>query len=372
MPLISRTCAVPQHVKPPRRFDLGQAEDDPGLASLRGIADAIGREVDADGVLVAWHDGDAEPIVAFASGSCASGGDTEHDALVAASRAFALPLATGQDGEHMRCIDGEAEHALTIRVRVARSTVTLTTICRDLGSSGRARCRAVLARMSPILDAFFRIWDLRADALARSRRLRGAIDRSNVATLLVDRFGKVQFANPVALDLLGRGDGIRLNGNVLSATRLSETMRLQAVLAHLSNVDEHDPEPMSAPVIAFRRAQGRPLLAAFVANDASIGDADEGGAIVYIFDPEQDLRPLIEPACRLYRLSPVEARLACLIADGKSLADAAEAMRVREQTARSYLKQIFLKTDTNRQAELVWLLLKSSVHTAPDCHASFV
>ena len=78
------------------------------------------------------------------------------------------------------------------------------------------------------------------------------------------------------------------------------------------------------------------------------------------------LTPLVEPACKLYALTPVETRLACLLARGVSLAEAAEAMHVREQTARSYLKQIFLKTETKRQAELVWLMLKSSVRTVSD------
>jgi DNA-binding CsgD family transcriptional regulator len=47
-------------------------------------------------------------------------------------------------------------------------------------------------------------------------------------------------------------------------------------------------------------------------------------------------------------------------------------MHVTEQTARSYLKQIFVKTETNRQAELVRLMLTSSVRTAPHSRASFV
>jgi DNA-binding CsgD family transcriptional regulator len=48
-----------------------------------------------------------------------------------------------------------------------------------------------------------------------------------------------------------------------------------------------------------------------------------------------------------------------MLAIGKSLQEAAEAMRIKDQTARSYLKQIFLKTDTKRQAELVRLMLTS-------------
>ena len=60
-----------------------------------------------------------------------------------------------------------------------------------------------------------------------------------------------------------------------------------------------------------------------------------------------------------------------MLANGNSLVDSAKAMHVTEQTARSYLKQIFVKTETNRQAELVRLMLTSSVRTAPRSRATF-
>ena len=70
---------------------------------------------------------------------------------------------------------------------------------------------------------------------------------------------------------------------------------------------------------------------------------------------------IVEPVCRLHGLSQSETRLTCALIGGESLGCAAKIIGVREQTARSYLKQIFVKTDTNRQAELVQLMLKSAV-----------
>ena len=40
---------------------------------------------------------------------------------------------------------------------------------------------------------------------------------------------------------------------------------------------------------------------------------------------------------------------------------AAKRLGVQDQTARSYLKQIFAKTETNRQTDLLQLLLKSAI-----------
>ncbi|MGJ3626992.1 helix-turn-helix transcriptional regulator [Sphingomonas sp. MMS24-JH45] len=93
--------------------------------------------------------------------------------------------------------------------------------------------------------------------------------------------------------------------------------------------------------MALPRADRRPLMAAVGSGEGEAAGADAPAAMLYLFDPEQDLAAVIAPACKLYGLSPEECGSPCLLADGMSLADAAQAMHVREMTARSYLKQIF-------------------------------
>ena len=58
-----------------------------------------------------------------------------------------------------------------------------------------------------------------------------------------------------------------------------------------------------------------------------------------------------------FGLTKAEARLALRLAEGASLASAAEAFDVKLTTIRSQLQQVFAKTGTSRQAELVALLL---------------
>ena len=113
-------------------------------------------------------------------------------------------------------------------------------------------------------------------------------------------------------------------------------------------------------------------MAAVVPSDGVDVAGTECAAVLYVVDPDQDLKTLIEPICGFYRLSPKETRLACALARGRSLAEAAEELHLREQTARTYLKQIFLKTDTNRQVELVRLLLLSAVRTSSNAPMSAV
>ena len=59
---------------------------------------------------------------------------------------------------------------------------------------------------------------------------------------------------------------------------------------------------------------------------------------------------------KTFRLTPSEAKLACIIARGAPPDIAARELKISRETARNHLKSVFAKTDTHRQSELVALL----------------
>jgi len=61
---------------------------------------------------------------------------------------------------------------------------------------------------------------------------------------------------------------------------------------------------------------------------------------------------------KTFRLTPAEAKLACIIARGAPPHIAARELKISRATARNQLKSVFAKTDTHRQSELVALLLQ--------------
>jgi DNA-binding CsgD family transcriptional regulator len=58
----------------------------------------------------------------------------------------------------------------------------------------------------------------------------------------------------------------------------------------------------------------------------------------------------------VFGLTPAEARLAAIMAEGRDPERAAEELGIARVTARNQLKAIFAKTDTHRQSELVAML----------------
>lgn len=337
-------------------------EDDDPLASMMS---EMTRTLEADGVLVAWHDDGREPVFLFSDGVC----EPMSQAECAMRESAAQAALRGGAGSHWLTLgEDDAAGLLTTSIPASGGLVTVTTIFRRISDTTRMRARDGAARLLPLLKPFFRLWSQRLRVVSRMRGLTAAVNKSDVGVVLVNRHGEITFSNTAAEALVADGDGLRRTGAILGGNKLADTLRLQAAIEHvIAGADGG-----SAPVVALTRRTRRPLMVAVVAGDLPPAGATDSAAILYVFDPEQDLRPLLQPACKLYGLSPVETKLTCLLADGLCLTAAAERMHVREQTARSYLKQIFLKTDTNRQAELVWLMLKSSVRTAPNCHIGFV
>ena len=67
----------------------------------------------------------------------------------------------------------------------------------------------------------------------------------------------------------------------------------------------------------------------------------------------------------VFGLTPAECRIATLLAEGLSLKQIADAQGTQHETVRKQLRAIYQKTSTNRQPELVRLLLhlpQTSVH----------
>ena len=62
----------------------------------------------------------------------------------------------------------------------------------------------------------------------------------------------------------------------------------------------------------------------------------------------------------LFGLTPAEACIASMVAEGRSIEDIAARQRISLNTGRVHLKNIFAKTETTRQAQLVALILRTT------------
>ena len=230
----------------------------------------------------------------------------------------------------------------------------------------RSFAEKVYSTRKPFAVGYFRLWQANRTLKRRGEALEAALNLTEIGVLLIDQAGDIAFANDAAERVLAAGAGIRRFGRSLRATDLAEGVRLQVVLNHVTaltqvRAGQAPAEQESASILALQRKVGPPLIVSLLAQQGGVAEPTDVAAIMFIVDPQLNTAKMLEPVCRLYQLSPVETKLVSYLAQGKSLTAASELMRVKEQTARSYMKQIFLKTGTNRQNELIVLMLSSVV-----------
>ena len=185
------------------------------------------------------------------------------------------------------------------------------------------------------------------------------LDRNPAAVLLLDEHKRVVYANRAAEALRSSGDGIRLSADGIVALRKQDHDRLQGLIARvLSAVTS--PGVCPGGVMRVLRPSGkRPytILVAPVSRRYPVLSVLRPAVCIMITDPDEQ-RPL--PSRRVqaaFGLTQAEARLASLLASGADLRTAAAELKITYGTARARLAEIFQKTETRRQGELIKLLL---------------
>ena len=186
---------------------------------------------------------------------------------------------------------------------------------------------------------------------------RATVDQMAIGTLVLDHLGNIISANDAARAMAASDPALDLNGKRL---RLSDR-QLDQHLATLIVAMLAEPESGNAEALSLSR-RGEPalglLLRVFPAG-SQIETQHRPALIIYLTDPTSHQLAPQQLVSQLFGLTNAEARLATLLANGLSLAEAAETMHVSEGSARSYCKRIYAKTGLKRQAELVRLVLKS-------------
>jgi DNA-binding CsgD family transcriptional regulator len=108
-----------------------------------------------------------------------------------------------------------------------------------------------------------------------------------------------------------------------------------------------------------RRPHGKPLSLLIVRIEEYKGWVPQPLLAVFMSDQEDGLSVHRELLRRLYGLSRVQAEVAGQLMKGMTLEEIANQRGVRRSTVRSHVDQLFARTGTRRQTELVHFLLSS-------------
>jgi len=181
---------------------------------------------------------------------------------------------------------------------------------------------------------------------------------------LADQQGRICMLNRRARSIIDQSDGLTIRQGQLYASLSGETKHLHTLLRRAGSTgagnDLHPGGVMTISRPSLRRPFGI-LVSPLRPSSAWLG-REQPRAAIFITDPETETERQDQVLARLFGLTPAEARLADALMHGKSLREAAEQFGVTRNTVHSQLQKIFEKTGTNRQSELLRLILKSSFH----------
>lgn len=183
-----------------------------------------------------------------------------------------------------------------------------------------------------------------------------ALDQLDFGVVMLDAAARVLDMNRFARTLVGHDMGLHVEQGILRANHPDLDGRLRALLESDAGVRHRrtrtlDAGPPEVPA---------PLSLAHVAlpSDATI-DAGAGGQILLIVCPERARDERLLLLEERFSLTGVELELCRGLLQGFDLRQAGAHAGLTYETTRWYLKQLFNKTTTHRQADLVRVLLAS-------------
>ncbi|MCG8591075.1 MAG: LuxR C-terminal-related transcriptional regulator [Proteobacteria bacterium] len=205
----------------------------------------------------------------------------------------------------------------------------------------------------------------RLGRLARTtEHLVAALDTLAFGVVLVDARGEVFEANRAAREIAAQRDGLWLRDRELRAGRPEDTKALRACVAEVLNYAAGEGLGSGGTVLLARRSPKRPLEA--LVCPLPVMEPQSSLVAVIVTDPDA-IPPVGADRLRsLYGLTTRESEVAEAFSRGETLAQIAERLEISINTVKARLQEIYVKTGTHRQADLMRLLLHHALRGRPE------
>ena len=232
----------------------------------------------------------------------------------------------------------------------------------SFGAFGAADVRAA-KRIAPHFGRAVRLRAKIKSERTVNRTLCEALECVGCGVLTVDAQGRVISANRTAEIILKVNDGLLFWRGKIACERQQDSAKLQSALKAASQPLSSDQGPGTD--FAVSRRTGRPLTVHLIPLPSrpawSSFTSSRAVAVLFLVDPELESRRGVDAVVNGYGLTTAEGNVLREIFRCSGLLEAAAKLGVAEATARTHLQRIFSKTDTRNQAELVRLVMRSSL-----------
>ena len=239
---------------------------------------------------------------------------------------------------------------------------------KPTASFDKAKAVALLQELLPHLGRALRVYSRILINQGEKAVYQKAISHLAFGMMVLDGKGRILDSNKIAVQMISRNGTISITSGKLAISNAEVNQELQAAIATAIRVKKEQLGTDHVELVRLRTPCGA-LIGFLIIPTPSIvlyqGD-NAPNVIVYMCDLEQHIADQEERrnsaeqlVAKLFKLTPSEAKLSVMLADGLTMAEAASSMGITEGSARSYSKRIYEKTDIKRQSDLIRLIYRS-------------
>lgn len=222
----------------------------------------------------------------------------------------------------------------------------------------REHACAVGARLVPHLERALRSHREIGARSHKQRALEEVLDRLPTGIVQIDADQRVMRTNVSAQRMLALDDGIALSGSRIRARRESDAEVQAAIASAIEAAARGDLDHVSRVSVPTRSGRRPFLLAVMPLLQGVAGSRiHDAVALAFLSNPDAISTASVQALEAVYGLTAAEAGIVQGLVQGLGLEEIAERRGVKLETTRSQLKQVFAKTRTTRQAELIRLVL---------------
>lgn len=285
---------------------------------------------------------------------------TDHQHLLAAGilqgTPFDQPLA-------IPCVGGQQYgHWCVMRISIHGKHQRSVWLVVPHNGQAATGWEGIFTALLPILQRVVPLYVVIGDMERRLRVAEHILETSGVGMILVDGRSHVLDLNETARALLNDTPGIMIRDGILMTDHAGSGSTLKEAISAMAERQSRERDDSCYVSVALDRDDRVLPLTLIVRPGPPFGPVSAPSrrtAVVVLRDPARRAVLAAPDLEQLFALSRAEARLAGILADGQNLEDAAAELGISRNTARAQLQAIFGKTGTNRQADLVRLLLTS-------------
>lgn len=250
---------------------------------------------------------------------------------------------------------------LWIRLDARESNTATVNISRPKHrGSFEEQDKAVARAYQPHLIRAFKLGQKIGMDRRHQRDTAEVLDLSFSGIFLLDASGRLRYANRAGERMLARSGVVTLRNGKLCAVQPAASKKLEGLIAAASTLDPGLRSGGSMALVAPGREKPFSAIVTPIGRDQFAKLRAQASVCVCITDLQAEGRLPAGPLRDVLGLSPAEARLAQALFEGASLQETAQRYDVSLNTLRAQLSNIFGKTQTNRQSDLIALLSRLS------------